>query len=74
VLVVDVDEETQISRVTARDRISREQALAILQSQASRQQRLALIADDIVRQRATGYQVLDTLIHIHRIVLPVNTR
>ena len=73
-LVVDVDEETQISRVTARDRISREQALAILQSQASRQQRLALIADDIVRQRATGYQVLDTLIHIHRIVLPVNTR
>ena len=47
VLVVDVDEATQIARVMARDRISREQAQAILQSQASRRQRLAL-ADDVI--------------------------
>jgi dephospho-CoA kinase len=47
VLVVDVDESTQIERVMARDNIDRSQAEAILRSQASRQDRLAL-ADDII--------------------------
>ena len=47
VLVVDVIEDTQIERVMARDGISREQARAILNAQASRQDRLAL-ADDIL--------------------------
>lgn len=47
VLVVDVSENIQISRVMARDHISREDAQAILDLQASRQDRLAL-ADDIL--------------------------
>lgn len=47
VLVVDVEEEEQIRRVIARDRINREQARAILSSQASRHERLAL-ADDVL--------------------------
>jgi dephospho-CoA kinase len=47
VLVVDVGEEEQIRRVMARDRISREQAHAILATQASRPDRLAL-ADDVL--------------------------
>jgi len=47
VLVVDVIEDAQIERVMARDGISREQARAILNAQASRQDRLAL-ADDIL--------------------------
>ena len=47
VLVVDVDESTQIERVMARDHIDRNQAEAILSAQASRQQRLEL-ADDII--------------------------
>ena len=47
VLVVDVDESTQIERVMARDHIDRSQAEAILSAQASRQQRLA-IADDVI--------------------------
>jgi len=47
VLVVDVIEDTQIERVMARDGISRDQARAILNAQASRQDRLAL-ADDIL--------------------------
>lgn len=47
VIVVDSEEERQIERVCERDRISRSQALAIIQSQATRQQRLA-IADDII--------------------------
>lgn len=47
VLVVDVDEHTQLRRVMARDHIDQAQAQAILNAQASRQQRLAL-ADDII--------------------------
>ncbi|MFC1720087.1 dephospho-CoA kinase [Pseudomonadota bacterium] len=47
VLVVDVDEETQLERVMARDNINREQAQAILNAQASREERLAL-ADDVL--------------------------
>jgi len=47
ILVVDVEEAVQIERVMARDSISREQALAILNAQSNRQERLAL-ADDII--------------------------
>lgn len=50
VLVVDVDEETQIERVMARDSCNREQAEAIIQAQASRQQRLDVADDVIVNQ------------------------
>ncbi len=47
ILIVDADKETQLLRTMNRDSISREQAEAILHSQASRAQRLA-IADDVV--------------------------
>jgi dephospho-CoA kinase len=47
VLVVDVDEDTQIKRVMARDHIDRAQAEAILRAQSSRQQRLEL-ANDVI--------------------------
>jgi len=47
VLVVDVDEATQMERVMARDGIDREQAASILRSQARRADRLAL-ADDVL--------------------------
>ncbi|QUM78209.1 dephospho-CoA kinase [Moritella sp. 24] len=47
VLVVDVEEQVQIERTIARDHVSEQQAKAILQSQASRQQRLA-DADSVV--------------------------
>lgn len=47
VLVVDTTEQIQIARVIARDNVDHEQADAILQAQASREQRLA-IADDVV--------------------------
>ena len=52
VLVVDVDEETQISRLMSRDNSSRDQAVQALASQASRQQRLA-IADDVIDNSAS---------------------
>lgn len=47
ILVVDVDEATQIERVMRRDGTSREQARAILAAQASRRQRLEK-ADDVI--------------------------
>ncbi len=47
VLVVDVPEAVQVERLMARDMVSREQAEASLQAQASRAARLA-IADDVV--------------------------
>ncbi|WP_375321217.1 dephospho-CoA kinase [Aliivibrio logei] len=48
ILVVDVLEQTQINRTMNRDKVNQEQAKAILMSQASRAERLA-IADDIIK-------------------------
>lgn len=47
VLVVDVDETTQIRRLVARDGIDEALARRILDSQATREQRLA-VADDVI--------------------------
>lgn len=52
ILVVDVDEASQLRRVMARDDIGMEQAQAILNAQASRAQRLAL-ADDVIENRGS---------------------
>lgn len=48
VLLVDVPEEMQIERLTWRDGVTREQAQASLNAQATRAERLAM-TDDIVR-------------------------
>jgi len=47
VLVVDVEEQVQITRTMARDNVSAQQVKAILQSQATREQRLAA-ADSVI--------------------------
>lgn len=47
VLVVDVDETTQIERLMARDNSDMEEVRAILAAQSSREQRLS-IADDVI--------------------------
>ncbi len=47
VLVVDCDEQTQLTRLLARDAENEGQARLILAAQANRQDRLA-IADDII--------------------------
>ncbi|MDN4504383.1 dephospho-CoA kinase [Alteromonadaceae bacterium BrNp21-10] len=46
-LVVDIDEQTQIQRTMTRDGVSSEHVQQILASQASREQRLS-VADDII--------------------------
>lgn len=48
ILVVDCSEEQQIARVIQRSALSREQVLAIMATQASRDDRLA-VADDVIR-------------------------
>lgn len=63
VLVVDTDRETQVERVMKRDNISREQAVASLAIQASREQRLA-IADDIIRNQGT---LEELALHVQRL-------
>lgn len=68
VLVIDVDEETQINRTMARDQISRQQAEAILIAQASRQSRLA-VADDIIDNTGTPAeqeQDINTLFRLYQ--------
>ncbi|MGR5131200.1 dephospho-CoA kinase [Vibrio alfacsensis] len=65
VLVVDVDPQTQISRTVKRDNVSEEQAKAILASQASRQQRLAL-ADDVVKNNPHDPDLLLQITDLHQ--------
>jgi len=65
VLVVDVGEEQQIERVMSRDHIDREQAEAILNAQASRQERLAL-ADDIIENSGTLNELESKIDALHK--------
>jgi len=57
VLVVDVNEETQIARLQQRDRVSRAQAEAALKAQSGRRRRLEL-ADDVIGNEG-GLEELD---------------
>ena len=52
VLVVDCTEAQQIERTMARSKLSREEVVAILESQVSREQRMAL-ANDVLTNMAT---------------------
>ncbi|WP_447469829.1 dephospho-CoA kinase [Vibrio harveyi] len=64
VLVVDVEPQTQISRTVKRDNVSEDQAKAILASQASREQRLAL-ADDVVKNNPDDPDLLLQITDLH---------
>ncbi len=72
VLVVDVDNETQLARTMARDGISRQQALNILSAQATREQRLA-IADDIIDNSGTAQGIEPYAAALHRRYLELAT-
>jgi dephospho-CoA kinase len=71
VLVVDVDEDTQIARTMARDKVSEQQARNILSAQASRQQRLT-IADDVIENNATDDQLLLLVTKLHQKYLAIS--
>lgn len=65
VLVIDVDEQTQISRTMARDKVNEQQARAILAAQATRAERLA-IADDVIKNEAKNQQLLPQITELHQ--------
>jgi dephospho-CoA kinase len=65
VLVVDVEIETQISRLMARDNSSRNQAEQALTAQASRKQRLS-IADDVLENSGSLQQARHKVEALHR--------
>lgn len=70
ILVVDVNEDTQIDRTVTRDQVSQEQVKNILTAQASREQRLA-IADDIIENNATCEQLLPQVKKLHEKYLAI---
>ncbi len=71
VLVVDVDEDTQIKRTVERDRVSPQQVKAILASQASREQRLA-IADDVIVNNTQNQRLLPQITELHKKYLAIS--
>ncbi|EJN8559866.1 dephospho-CoA kinase [Vibrio alginolyticus] len=64
VLVVDVEPNTQISRTMKRDNVSEDQVRAILASQASREERLAL-AGDVVKNNPSDPDLLLQITDLH---------
>ena len=65
VVVVDVDPETQIQRTVERDQVDIEQAKAILASQATREQRLA-IADYVIKNNTKNQKLLYQITELHK--------
>jgi len=66
VLVVDCSTETQIARVMRRNAFSREQVLAIMARQASREARLVAADDVIVNDEAPLTQLAQEVSRLHR--------
>jgi dephospho-CoA kinase len=73
VLIVDVPTEVQIQRTMNRDNVSEEQVKAILKSQASREQRLA-IADDVIKNHTKNQDLLPQITDLHQKYLAISTQ
>lgn len=69
VLVIDVDEATQIERTCRRDGVSRAQAQAILASQANRTERLAMADDVLDNQSGTTETIRERILALHETYL-----
>lgn len=73
VLIVDVPTEVQIERTMSRDHVSEEQVMAILKSQASREQRLA-VADDVIKNHTKNQDLLPQITDLHQKYLAISTQ
>lgn len=69
VLVIDVDEATQIERTCRRDGVSYEQAQAILAAQASRAERLTAADDVLDNQNGTPEAIKSRILALHETYL-----
>lgn len=72
ILVVDCPEQLQLQRLLARDNIDSALAIAMLASQASRKQRLA-IADDIIDNSGSAAQLAEQVKSLHNSYLLLAT-
>jgi len=70
VIVVDVEEETQLRRTIDRDNVDHKQAKAILASQATREQRLA-IADHVIKNDTENQKLLPQITELHQKFLEI---
>ena len=66
ILVIDSPRELQVERIAARDGLSESEIEAILETQASREQRLA-IADDIIVNDASPEHLRSEIERLHRL-------
>ena len=71
ILVVDCPTETQIQRVTQRDHRSAKQIHAILDAQASREQRLQ-IADDVIENTGSIEELKNKICKLHQKFLDIS--
>lgn len=69
-LVVDVSVETQVSRCTTRDTMTRKQAEAIIQKQSSREDKLKT-ADDVVNNEGSLQVLHEQLEQLHQKYLTI---
>jgi dephospho-CoA kinase len=65
VVIVDVDEQTQLQRTLLRDKTNEQQIRAIMSSQATRQQRLA-VADDVIDNNGNVDDLSEQVAHLHK--------
>jgi dephospho-CoA kinase len=70
VLIVDVTEQTQLDRTLKRDNVDAQQIRSIMNSQASREQRLA-IADDVIDNNGELQELVAQVAKLHKSYLQI---
>ena len=65
ILVIDCDEDIQISRAVSRDRASEEDIKKIINSQATKKERLS-IADDVISNNSSIEKLSEKVLHLHK--------
>jgi dephospho-CoA kinase len=65
VVIVDVDEQTQLHRTLLRDKTNEQQIRAIMNAQATRPQRLS-VADDIVDNKGKTDDLVKQVMRLHK--------
>jgi len=65
VVIVDVDEQTQLQRTLLRDKTNEQQIRSIMNAQATRQQRLA-VADDVIDNNGKADDLAKQVAQLHK--------
>ena len=65
ILVIDCDEDIQISRAVTRDGASEEDIKKIINSQATKKERLS-IADDVISNNSSIEELSEKVLHLHK--------